>query len=128
MINTILPLVEQAMMAGYGEEQILNFLSKTMPSFAKGIKAAKASGADASKILRFMSYATPNKNKANATQQQNANDKYLSGIGIKTKEEREAQRNKVLKGALGLGAGVLGATVLPKAAQTAVGALQGLLP
>ena len=107
-------IVQQALMAGFGEEQILKFLSNRLPQLAKGINSAKDSGFDPAKILRFLSYSMPGTRKQDVQKQQNANDKFLSGIGIKNKEEREQSRMKALKGVLGVGAGALGAYNLLK--------------
>lgn len=107
---SILPLVEQAMMSGYGAEQILRFLSSQLPELQEGVKQAKSAGFDANKILRYLSYNTPRVNKEKIQQQKNANDRFLSGIGLKTKQEKDASRNKALGALLGVGAaGALGA-------------------
>lgn len=111
---TLLPIVQQALLAGFGEEQILNFISKRLPQLASGISRAKGAGFDPSKILRFLSYSSPKRNKKQIDEQKSLNDQYLSSIGLRTKEEREARTRKILQGAIGIGAGALGLYQLAK--------------
>lgn len=110
----MLPLINQAMMFGYGSSQILNFISSKMPQLQKGIEAAKKNGFDEEKILNFLSHKIP-KSKQGIQKQLNANDQYMSSIGLKTREERDETKSKFLSGALGVGAGALGSYALSRA-------------
>lgn len=118
-------LVNQAITAGFGEEQILEFLGNKIPGLKEGIRGAQKSGFLPSKILRFLSNSLPSKNRPEVEKQKNINDQYLSSIGLKTRQEREASRNKALKGALGVGAGILGGMAAARAIPAIAGSKVG---
>lgn len=106
---SLLPIIEQALLAGFGEEKILQFIGTRIPQLAKGINKAKENGIDPAKILRFLSYSNPKKaSKEQIEKQKTTNDQYLSKVGIQTKQERNDKRNRSLALTLGIGAGLLG--------------------
>ena len=119
----MMPLIEQALTMGYGEEQILSFLSNVYPKFQRGIKDAKKLGYQANQILNFLS----NTQKKPSKQDLSPGDKYLKESGILTKEEREERRKKGLQTALGIGAGVLGAAGLGRLAFPGTEAVRAVL-
>lgn len=122
----MLQIINQAMMSGFTASQILKFISSKMPNLKQGIQQAEQSGFDAEKILKFLSQKIPH-SKEGADKQINANDRYLSSIGLKTKEEKEQSKNKFLSGALQVGAGALGTYALSRAIPAGVSAVSGLL-
>lgn len=117
-------VINQALMAGFSITQILKFISSKFPALKGGIESAEASGFDPEKILKFLSHKVPH-SREGAQKQVNANDQYLSSVGIKTKEEREAARNRALSGVLGVGAGALGSYALSRAAPKILQQLTG---
>lgn len=121
----MLALVNQAMLFGYTAKQILNFVSNKIPSMKAGLQAARNSGFDEEKILKFLINKIPH-NKEAVAEQETENDRYLKNIGIKTKKEREATRNKFLQGALGVGSGALAAYGLAKAIPSAISSLSNM--
>lgn len=103
----MVPLIGQLLRFGYSAQVILGFLGANVPNLQKGIQSAQKAGYAADKILNFLSQNISPKNKQQYKDTLSANEKYFSSIGLKTKQERDQRRNKLLKGALGVGAGFL---------------------
>jgi len=122
----MLQIINQAMLSGFTASQILKFIAAKMPKLQSGIQQAEDAGFDADKILKFLSQKIPHSKQA-ADKQINANDRYLSSIGLKTRAEKEQSRNKMLSGALQVGAGALGSYALSRAIPAGVSAVSGLL-
>ncbi len=120
----MLPLINQALMSGYSATQILKFVGSKFPNFKPGIDRALSAGFVSENILKFLSQKIPH-SKNGAEKQANANDQYLSSIGIKTKEEREAARSRSLSGLVGIGAGALASFALSHALPKNVSDLMG---
>lgn len=103
----MVPLIGQLLQMGYTSQMILSYLGTQLPNLQRGIQSAQKIGHSADKILKFLSTNISPKNKQGYDRQLNANEKYLKGLGIKTRAEKEETRNKYIKGALGVGAGYL---------------------
>jgi hypothetical protein len=102
----MIALVSQLLTAGYTASNILNFLSNKIPQLQGNIQGAQKAGYSPEKILKYLSNNL--KTDAQGQKVMSAGEKYLKSVGIKTSQERDETRNKYLKGALGVGAGVLG--------------------
>lgn len=113
----MVPLITQLISTGYTAAQILKFLSNKIPQLSKNISGAQSQGYPAEQILKYLSTKIQPSNDRAYKQGLNSNERYLAGSGIKTPGERTESRNKFIKGALGVGAGVLGAYGTLKAAQ-----------
>jgi hypothetical protein len=96
-------LIQQAIDMGYTSKQVLDFLKHQIPSLKKGIKSAKESGYPDQMILQFLSNKIPSKNPKAAKEQLTHQQQYLKNVGIKTKGEREEERNQFLKTAAQVG-------------------------
>lgn len=99
----MMPIIQQALLMGYTAKQVLNFISSKMPDMKQGLENSRKSGYSDEDILRFIQ-GKIKVDKNAATKAKNAQDRYLSEIGIKTKEEKQAQKAKNIKGALGAAA------------------------
>lgn len=105
----MLQLVNQMILMGSSALQILSFLGKKIPHLATGINNAIHSGQQPEHILNFLSNKIKSSNQKGVERQATENDKYLSSIGLKTKQEKADTRNKIIGGALGVGSGLLAA-------------------
>ncbi len=101
-------MVQQALMLGYTAKQVLDYLSRKVGNAAEGIKNARTSGYSDDDILKFLSNKIPTK-KRSQEPVKNVQERYLSGIGHKTREERDETRNKFIRGALGAAGTAIGA-------------------
>ncbi len=97
------PIIQQAISMGYNAKQILGFLSSKIPGLKKGIKKAQESGYPEQMILQFLSNQIPSKNTKAAQEQLTDQQQYLKNVGIKTKQERDEDRNQFIKTAAQVG-------------------------
>lgn len=105
----MIPLIQQAMVMGYGAEKILSFLGNKIPGMQSGLANAKSSGYSDDDILNFLKNKIPQKDPKGSQKYSNQLDTYLSSNGITTKEERSETRNKGIKTALGVAGTAMGA-------------------
>ena len=104
-----MPLIQQAIVMGYGAEKILSFLGSKIPGMQSGLSNAKSNGYSDDDILNFLKNKIPQKDPEGSKKYSNQLDTYLSANGIQTKEERAAKRNKGIKTALGVAGTAMGA-------------------
>lgn len=105
----MLNLIYNALSIGYTAKQILDFIGKKVDKLDKGINEARSYGNSDDQILNFISGKIPRKNYSAAQKTSNDFDKYLSGVGLKNKEEKQVQRNKGINTALAVAGAGLGA-------------------
>lgn len=120
----MLPLINQAVLAGYTADQILSFLGNNLKNLMPGIKEAKNQGYTAQDILQFIGGNLRSKKPKNIDKGVSENEQYLKNMGYKTAEEKEATRSKFIQGAFTLASTALGGYALarsvPKAAQALI--------
>lgn len=109
------PIV-QAIALGYGEDEIIKYLSKTSPSLSKSIAKALGSGHSVSNILSFLSKTMQD-------------DEYDTGLSQeaghkKVAERRERITKELLKTAASSGALYGAAQMVPGAIQSIAGAFK----
>lgn len=125
----MMPLINQLIHMGYSSAQVLNFIGKKFKNMNTGIDSAKSQGYNEESILKFLSGKIPVRKDA-VEKTMSENDKYLSSIGLKTKQEKEDQTNKFIKGAIDIGSTALGAYALyrsiPKIASGLNTAVKGI--
>jgi hypothetical protein len=119
----MMPLIGQLLGFGYTASQILSYISKKFPELTKGILNAQNQGFDPEKILKFISNKAP-VNKKNQEELLNSNDAYMRNIGLHTRQERNENTAKYLKGAIGFGAGVLATAPFAKKAYDVFSGMQ----
>lgn len=124
----MIPLINQAILMGYTATQVLDFLGKKIKNILPGITNAKSQGYSDEDILKFLSGKIKPASQSGVDKQVSEQDKYLSNIGFKTKEEREATKAKFISGAINLGSTTLGGYALSRALPKAAQALGGLIP
>lgn len=99
------PAIQMAVNAGLTATQILSFLSKKFKNLQSSVDSAKSSGYSDEEIIKFLSGKIAPRNQSKQSKAPGgAVDRALYSSGLKTKEEREQQRNKYLGGALAAGA------------------------
>ena len=118
----MIPLINQAMMLGFSANQILKYISGKVPKLKQGMESARASGFDDERILKFLSQKVPT-SRHGSEKQLNANDRYMSSVGYKTKEEREASKSRTLQGIIGAGSAALSTYALSRALPSSVSSL-----
>lgn len=118
----MIPLINQAMMLGFSANQILKYISGKVPKLKQGMENARASGFDDERILKFLSQKIPT-SKQGSEKQLNANDRYMSSAGYKTKEERESSKSRALQGIIGVGSAALSTYALARALPSSVSSL-----
>lgn len=126
----MIPLIQQAMTLGYGASMILNFLKGKVPGLDQGIDSARKRGYKDEDLLKFLQGKLgggKNLPKSDTTPM----DRYYSLGGLKTKQEREADKARNIKGALGVAGTAMGlygaARGLGSVATKAGGALESML-
>jgi len=109
--------------SGYTAQQVLSFIKNHAKKLGPGISNAETLGYGAEEILKFLSHRIKPTKQMSETAK--SYDSYLSESGLRTREERQEQRGKALKGALGVASGVLTGAALARAIPPA---LQSLAP
>lgn len=104
----MIQLIQQALLLGNTVSQVLTFLGNKMPNVAPAISNAKKRGYSDDDILKFLQ-GKIKVDKGQAERKLSEVEKNFAGAGIKSKEERQSDKAKFLKGALGLAGTALGA-------------------
>lgn len=120
-------LTQQLVAAGYTAKQILNFLADKIDGLPKSISGARSGGYSDDQILQFLSKKLPRGQSKRAQESASAAERYMSGIGLKTKEEKAQSRQKNLQGLTGLAAGALTAYAGYRALSQAPKAISAML-
>lgn len=105
----MIPLIQQALVAGYTAAQILTFIGNKISGMSTGIKTAKTRGYSDEDILKFLQGKIKTKNPKEIEKGATDLENYYSKIGLKTKEEKQQDKARYIKGALGLAGTALGA-------------------
>lgn len=106
--NKMIPIIQQAIFMGYTAHQILNFLGKKLPQMTSGISDARGRGYKDEDILKFLQGKIKVDNKG-AQESKSHMESYLSSSGLKTKQEKQQDKARFIKGALGVAGTALGA-------------------
>lgn len=105
----MIPLIQQALIAGYTASQILTFIGKKITGMSTGIQNAKTRGYSDEDILKFLQGKIKTKNPKELEKGATDLENYYSKIGLKTKEERQQDKARFIKGTLGVAGTALGA-------------------
>lgn len=103
----MIPLLRQAL-TYYTATEVLNFLKSKIPRVGNDISNARSSGYSDEDILKFFQGKLKTDNSPRAQKEHSATEEYLSNSGLKTNAEKQAQKARFLKGALGVAGTALG--------------------
>ena len=124
----MLPLIRTLIAAGMAAPEILNFISKKVKGVEKGVKSARGYGHSDNDILNFLSGTLPQFKTKQAKQSQSDTEKYLSKAGLKTQDERKESRQRGLRNTLAAGGAALGAYNLYNKYKGLLGTVGAVIP
>lgn len=93
-------MIQQALLMGHTVSQVLNFITTKIPNMASGVTNAKKRGYSDDDILKFLS-GKIKVDKQAAEKKLSETEEVFKLAGLKNKAERQNDKAKFLKGALG---------------------------
>jgi hypothetical protein len=119
----MIPLINQAIAYGYTASQILGFISSKIPNMGTSVKNARKTGYDDEDILKFLQGKIKTSRKT-SDEPRSAISKSMYNADLKTREERNEEKAKWLKSAVGVAGTALGAYQMYSGYKGLMGGLQ----